>query len=109
MDSFWFLVIALGVSVLGSLVVLVRHRSGRAPYDSMSEFNSRMDALAPASGRSKGLIQHTSIVRTSRPVVAPESRVEGESAVALEEERRLSEDGAAEAQTARDGVDPSGS
>lgn len=47
MSAFVFLGIAIGLSLLGSLVVLLRNRAPRSDYHAIEDFRARMDALAP--------------------------------------------------------------
>lgn len=47
MSAFVFLGIAIGLSVLGSLVVLLRHRPPRSDHHAIDDFRARMQALAP--------------------------------------------------------------
>lgn len=44
-----FLLIALAVGVLGTLIVLARNRQGHRPDSAMLEFRREMEALAPPS------------------------------------------------------------
>ena len=47
MSAIVFLGIAVGVSLLGSLVVALRHRQPRNRYHAVDDFSARMQALAP--------------------------------------------------------------
>ncbi len=45
-----FLLIALGLSVAGTLVVMLRHRQPTAEHHGIEAFAREMDALAPQDG-----------------------------------------------------------
>ena len=49
MSSLAFLAIALGVFLVGSIVVWIRHRDRTTFTTSIDEFNSEMGALSPAA------------------------------------------------------------
>jgi hypothetical protein len=50
-SSLAFLGIALGVSILGSLVIAFRNRSGKTSGDEVESFSAVMRALAPDDDR----------------------------------------------------------
>ena len=47
MSALVFLGVAIAVSVVGSLIVLLRNREPKTADSSVNEFNSRMQALSP--------------------------------------------------------------
>jgi len=47
MSALVFLGVAIAVSVIGSLLVLLRHREPKTVDSSVNEFNERMQALSP--------------------------------------------------------------
>ncbi len=53
MSALVFLGIAVGVSIVGSLIVAFRNRSRGVPDDGVESFSALMRALAPREDRSR--------------------------------------------------------
>lgn len=47
MNNLLYLLIALGLSAVGMLILWLRHRSPSSPHSSIDQFNDKMRALAP--------------------------------------------------------------
>jgi hypothetical protein len=66
MDALLFLVIALGILALGTLLVLFRHREPKGENLGIKEFQREMNALVPEGRRPK-----KSAATSARPAAKP--------------------------------------